>query len=144
MALGLVFRNNHGKQLSMSKKFSFSYKVTAANIDFNGHLGNMEYIKLGLKAAGDHWQFAAPSDQQEQCLWVVKRHEIDYLGEVFEGDELTVTTYIMETAKAISKRKIEIFCNEKLVCTMITDWYLLNALTKKPMRVTEEIAGIFL
>jgi acyl-CoA thioester hydrolase len=128
----------------MPNKFTFQYLITKENIDFNGHLGNLEYIKLGLKAAADHWHSVANDEYRKLCLWIVKRHEIDYISEVFEGAQLEITTEIIEVKGAVSKRTIEIMLGEKKVCSMITEWYLLNGTNKKPMRITDDIAGLFL
>jgi acyl-CoA thioester hydrolase len=83
--------------------------------------------------------------QQAKYLWVVKRHEIDYLQQAFEGDELEVTTWIDNIEGATCHRHIlikNLFAN-KLACKMITHWYLLNGITKKPMRIDEEIKIVF-
>jgi acyl-CoA thioester hydrolase len=125
------------------QEYSFTHIITQEQIDFNGHVNNLEYIKLGLRAAGEHWRTNADKNMQEQCLWVVKRHEIDYQGEALLNDEVKVATYIIEISKAIARRKIIMTIHDKVICTMITEWYLLDRERKRPMRITEEISQVF-
>jgi acyl-CoA thioester hydrolase len=129
----------------MSKQFQFSMQIDRGLIDNNGHVNNLEYLKIGLDAGSRHWKNNTTKEQQAKYLWVVKRHEIDYLQQAFEGDELEVTTWIDNIEGATCHRHILIknLSANKLVCKMITKWYLLNGITKKPLRIDEEIKIVF-
>jgi acyl-CoA thioester hydrolase len=126
--------------------FEFSVTIEAKHIDGNGHVNNLEYVKLALDAGGRHWRAVTTDEQKQTCLWVVKRHEIDYVAQSFEGDELLVTTWIDNVEGAVCFRHIVITnkTTEKIISKIITQWYLLNAITKKPMRINEEIRRLFL
>jgi acyl-CoA thioester hydrolase len=125
------------------QEYSFTHIITQEQIDFNDHVNNLEYIKLGLYAAGEHWNLYASEEHKKQCLWVVKRHEIEYLGQAKLHDKVSITTFIAQIEKAIARRKIMMTIDDKIICNMITDWYLLNRQTKRPMRISDEIANTF-
>jgi acyl-CoA thioester hydrolase len=126
--------------------FEFSVTIEAKHIDGNGHVNNLEYVKLALDAGGKHWRAVTTDAQKEACLWVVKRHEIDYIAQSFEGDELLVNTWIENAEGAVCHRHIIITnaITNKVISKIITQWYLLNAQTKKPMRIDAEIRKLFL
>jgi acyl-CoA thioester hydrolase len=125
--------------------YSYTFLVDATIIDHNQHINNVEYLKIGLHAATTHWQMATAALNNINALWVVKRHEIDYIAQAFEGDELLVTTWIENIEGATCHRHITITnaTTKKDICKIITQWYMLDATTKKPKRVSEEVKVLF-
>jgi acyl-CoA thioester hydrolase len=115
-------------------------------IDFNGHVNNLAYLRISNAAATQHWNSATTDEQKNQSLWVVKRHEIDYISEAFENDTLKISTWIEKIEGATCFRCIDVFnpATNKYVCKVKTQWYLLDAVTKKPKRVSADIASLFL
>lgn len=57
--------------------------VSAGDIDVMGHVNNVVYLRYVQEAATAHWQALADVKLQTAVLWVVLRHEIDYLAPAF-------------------------------------------------------------
>jgi acyl-CoA thioester hydrolase len=125
--------------------YSYTFVVDATIIDRNNHINNVEYLKIGLHAATTHWKTVTENIPGINALWVVKRHEIDYIAQAFEGDELQVNTWIESIEGATCYRHITIINarTKKDICKIITQWYMLDATTKRPKRVSEEVNLLF-
>ena len=73
--------------------FRFTITVTAAHLDHLNHVNNVVYVQWLQDAAYNHWMQKVPEALHREVLWVVRRHEIDYLSGAFLGDELEITTW---------------------------------------------------
>ena len=70
--------------MSFQKKFSYLKKVIESDIDNLNHVNNIEYLKWVQKASTLHWESLSNKELNKKFLWVVLRHEIDYLnGKIF-------------------------------------------------------------
>jgi acyl-CoA thioesterase FadM len=68
-------------------KFSKSFIVAAGDIDEQGHVNNVAYVRWIQDIAIAHWRHAASEDMIAKFSWVVVRHEIDYKKQAFENEE---------------------------------------------------------
>ena len=94
-----------------SPAFRHRTSVTPADIDDLGHANNACYLSWILDAATAHWAVLKRSiDPQvaEAALWVVRRHEIEYLKQAFEGDQLDVFTWVPSCTASTCDRATEI------------------------------------
>ncbi|MDQ3314002.1 MAG: acyl-CoA thioesterase [Verrucomicrobiota bacterium] len=55
-------------------------RVAAQDIDGQGHVNNVVYLRWAQDVAVAHWEALAPAEDQTATGWVVLRHEIDYKG----------------------------------------------------------------
>jgi len=76
-------------------------------------------------------------------VWVVLRHEIDYLASAKLNDKITINTWIENTAGVKSERMVEIKNNGKILAKAVTIWCLLDKKSMKPARIPSEIIEIF-
>ena len=53
-----------------------------ADIDELGHVNNAVWVRWIQDIAVAHWQAVAPAEHRDSYVWVVTRHEIDYLRAV--------------------------------------------------------------
>ena len=127
----------------MTKPFEFKLTVQADDIDQLNHVNNVVYVQWVQEAALKHWYSLTKKIDTSQYIWVVARHEIDYLRQVFLNDELTIKTWIGETKGSLSIRHVEFYKNNKIVCRAQTHWRFLSASTFKPESIPEEILTIF-
>ena len=88
--------------------YEHAIRVAPEDIDRLGHVNNVVYLKYAQDAATAHWHAAVPKDVVAELLWVVRRHEIDYLRPAFENDELVARTWVGELSGATFERFIEI------------------------------------
>jgi len=118
-------------------------KVVETDIDDLNHVNNIVYLRYVQEAAGSHWYTVVPEELSAQVIWVVRRHEIDYLKPAFLGDELTVKTWVDNFTGVTSDRHCEILRGNELLARSRTLWVSLDANTKRPKRIGEEIARLF-
>jgi len=127
------------------KIFEYPISIKEIDIDENGHVNNISYLKWVQDVAIAHWSSVATSSMQKQLLWVVSRHEIDYLKSAYLNSLLLAKTWVTEPQGAKSERHVEIYdiTTNAIITKVKTTWYLLDAETKKPKRITEDITSVF-
>lgn len=130
--------------MGSTPKYQIEIEVTPEHIDDLDHVNNVVYLQWIQDVAKAHWSKLAPADALEQYIWVVRRHEIDYLGPALLGDDLTATTWVEVFEGVKSIRWVEISRNSKVLVRSKTTWVMLHSKTGKPARVSKEMAKRFL
>ena len=59
-----------------------------ADNDMYGHVNNVVYLRYAQEAAVAHWRARATDEYVRTFVWVVRRHEVDYLKPAFPDDKL--------------------------------------------------------
>lgn len=118
--------------------FSKTIAVTSEHIDELQHINNVVYLQLVQEIAGEHWKILSERITENNYAWVVLRHEIDYKGQAKLGDKVLITTWVGETGGFKSVRYVNFTLNDKIIASAKTTWCLLDAVTLKPKRITEE------
>jgi acyl-CoA thioester hydrolase len=84
----------------LSNPFVIEIQVTADDIDGLGHANNAVYVSWLERCAWRHSQFLgldlAEYRRLDRAMAVV-RHEIDYLASAYEGQQLQMATWIVES-----------------------------------------------
>jgi acyl-CoA thioester hydrolase len=124
-------------------KFSHSFRVRPDDIDGQGHVNNVAYLRWIQDVAVAHWFHAATDEQQAKYAWVVIRHEIDYKKQAFENEEITVTTWIGEWSKVTCERFTEIKRGVELLVKGRTVWCMLDRETAKPAKISHDLIARF-
>ena len=124
-------------------KFSHSFRVRHDDIDGQGHVNNVAYLRWIQDVAVAHWLHAATDVQRAKYAWVVIRHEIDYKKQAFENEEITVTTWIGEWSKVTCERFTEIKRGDDVLVKGRTVWCMLDRDTAKPARIASEMIKRF-
>jgi acyl-CoA thioester hydrolase len=124
-------------------KFSHSFIVSAADIDEQGHVNNVAYVRWVQDAAVAHWLDATTSEQQSKFIWIMLRHEIDYKKQAFENEKITATTWVGEWTAVTCERFVEITRGADLLAKSRTVWCLLDRKTSKPTRISSELKELF-
>lgn len=121
-------------------------KVEKKHLDQQKHVNNVQYVQWIQDVAEEHWEKRAPEEQKNKYFWVVVRHEIDYKKEALLGEELLLQTYVGETTNVTSIRHVIIkrAKDSKILVQSKTTWCLINAETKRPAKISEELKRIFL
>lgn len=127
---------------------SFSQTFTAGpdDIDELGHVNNAVWVKWIQKLATAHWEAVAPPEHRAAHIWVVTRHEIDYRGNLAEGEVATGTTWVPEAPRGARFDRHFRFTDtaEKVLVEGVTTWALLDRAAGRLLRVRPEIAAPFL
>ena len=117
------------------KSHSYKIKVSEKEIDELNHVNNMHYLKYMENAAKIHWSKLSDLALNNKFVWVVLRHEIDYLFSAKLNDELIVTTWIGKSYGVKSERYVQIKKDDRTVLKSKTIWCLLTKKTMKPVRI---------
>jgi acyl-CoA thioester hydrolase len=128
-----------------TKIFEYPITILQSDIDEQGHVNNIIYLKWVQEAAIAHWTSVANSQMLENNLWVVSRHEIDYLKSAYSDSKLIAKTWVTDPQGAKSERYINIMDaeTETIYAKIKTTWYLLDSKTKRPKRIDAEIVNVF-
>ena len=73
-----------------------SFKVEKNDIDTLNHVNNIAYLKWVQDISEMHWNTLASKEIKESCIWVVLRHEIDYLNQAYDNDLISCYTWNRE------------------------------------------------
>jgi acyl-CoA thioester hydrolase len=125
----------------------FAHPVTAvaADIDELGHVNNAVTVRWIQDIATAHWQAVARPEDIARFVWVVTRHEIDYLRPTLEGETVTLTTWVGTPKGARFDRFVEIADHDgKLRVRALTTWALIDQASGRAVRVPAEVAAPFL
>ena len=124
--------------------FTAPLVVRPDDIDRQGHVNNVAFVRYVQDAAVAHWLALAPPDLRAAFTWVVRRHEVDYLKPGRPGDELTARTWVGEPAGATWERFTEVTraADGAVLVTARTVWVLLDAATGRPRRVDSQMVEV--
>jgi len=126
----------------MKSTFEHKIIVTSDDIDDLNHVNNVVYVKWMERVASEHWSFLTKDNPLPAYIWVVVRHEIEYIRQAVLGDELVVKTWVGETRGFKSERYIEFYKNDKLLVKAKTIWGMLDAKNYKPIRIRENVLKV--
>ena len=125
--------------------FSIPVTATAADIDELGHVNNAVYVRWIQAVATAHWQAVARPADIARYVWVVTRHEIDYLRPTLAGESLTLTTWVGMPKGARFDRLVDISdATGRVRVRATTIWALIDQATGRAVRVPPEVAAPFL
>jgi len=124
-------------------KFSHRFFVKKSDIDEQGHVNNVVFVRWIQDIAVAHWLFATNIQQQEKFTWIVLRHEIEYKKQAFENEEIIATTWVGEPTRISWERLTEITHGKDLLVKARSVWCLVDRKTLKPTRITTEIKSCF-
>lgn len=125
--------------------FQKTITVTKDDLDQLNHVNNVRYVQWVQDIAEKHWLQNTSQDILENYFWVLVSHHIEYKSQAVLGDQLNIKTYVSKSEGVTSIRHFEIFNqnNGKLITTSETKWCFMDAKTKRPTRITPEIAALF-
>lgn len=128
-----------------TKIFEYPITILQSDIDEQGHVNNIIYLKWVQEAAISHWTSVADAKMLANNLWVVSRHEIDYLKSAYIDSKLIAKTWVTDPQGAKSERYVTIMDaeTETIYAKIKTTWYLLDFKTKRPKRIDAEIVNAF-
>lgn len=95
-----------------SPRFAAYFKVRHYEMDALGHVNNAVYLHYLEQAAYEHSAAAGFPDERTRALggiWIVRRHEIEYLRPAAAGDVLQVVTWAVAFKGARAFRDYAIF-----------------------------------
>ena len=129
----------------MSNWHELSFTARAEHIDDYGHVNNAVWVHWMEDIATAHWTSEAPAEHVEAFAWFVTRHEIDYRGNVKEGEVVTGRTEIREGPRGARFNRYFMFTDAsgKELVRAKTSWAMLDRRTMRVMRIPAEVAAPF-
>jgi acyl-CoA thioester hydrolase len=130
----------------VSEVFTVHHTVSEQHIDVLGHVGNLVFLGWLLAAAEAHSAAVGLTWERYRELggvFVVRRHEVDYLGSAYLNDSLVVRTWIAHTARATSVRNYEVLRDAQCLVRATTTWAFVSLATGRPCRIVEPVRAAF-
>jgi len=95
--------------------------------------------------AVSHWEAVASPAHRAAYVWVVTRHEIDYRGNIAEGESVTAETFIPESPKGARFDRCVEFRNQagKVIVSARSTWAMIDRESGRLTRVPAEVAAPF-
>jgi acyl-CoA thioester hydrolase len=127
------------------KGFTLDIEVAPQDIDELGHVNNTVYLRWVQDVATAHWRAVAAPADIASYIWVVTRHEIDYLRPTLPGETVTLTTWVGTPKGARFDRHVLVSgADAKPRARALTVWALIEAASGRVVRVPADVAAPFL
>ena len=127
---------------------NYPTRITAGpeHIDMLGHVNNAVWVQWMEQVATEHWTRDAAPEHLDTYLWVVTRHEIDYRGNVREGEMVTARTWIADAPRgARFDRHMEFIGPDgKVKVAAKSTWAIIDKGSGRILRVPADVAAPFL
>ncbi len=135
--------------------FDLVTPVEPADIDTNGHVNNVVYLRWVQNAAVAHWLALVKAHGWEivadQFAWVVRKHEIEYLRPAFAGERLLSRTWLGDARAATFERHTRILRHPsednglrepEVLAKARSLWVVLDAASGRPRRIDPRLRAM--
>jgi acyl-CoA thioester hydrolase len=122
-----------------------TFTARPEHIDVMGHVNNAVWVQWMEAIATAHWEADAAPEHVAAYAWVVTRHEIDYRGNIREGETATAETVIPEGPSGARFVRDVTFRNAagKAIVSARSTWAMIDLASGRVMRVPDEVAAPF-
>jgi acyl-CoA thioester hydrolase len=134
--------------ISTPHLFTKTFSIPGDAIDELGHVSNLKYIAWMQDIAIQH--SAAQDWPVERYLrsgavWVVRSHFITYVRPAFEGETITLQTWVAEIKQRSSLRKYLVLrANDQSVLVEAeTNWVYIDRQSGRPLRIPDDLRAAF-
>lgn len=133
-----------GQETPGPTAYEMVVEVTPEDIDRLGHVNNTVYLRWVQEVAVAHWSILATPQQQQEIVWLVLRHEIDYKQPALLGDQLIVRTWVGQAEGLRFERLTQVLRSpERVVLAQArTLWCPVDPLTGRPKRLPPELRRV--
>lgn len=128
--------------------FEFRHTVQPSEIDGQGHVNNIEYLRWMQDAAVEHSAIQGWTTERYLefgAVFVVRSHQIEYLQPAFAGDEIKVVTWVNNFDRFTSLRKYQVVRERDnlLLASAATNWAFISWPRRLPKRFPSELVEAF-
>jgi acyl-CoA thioester hydrolase len=128
--------------------FQLRFTVTAEDIDDLDHVSNVRIVHWMNRAAVEHSQalgFDVARYRELGGVFVVRRHEIDYLASAKLGDELVAFTWPISFQRSSAERRHEIrrVADDKVIARGMNLWAYVDFTSGRPTRIPPPLLEAF-
>ncbi len=117
------------------------------DIDELDHVSNLVYVRWVLEVARAHsdargWDHAAY--RRLGAIWVVRRHEVDYLQPARRDERVRVTTWVEPWKRVSCVRCTEIVGDDgRMLARASTTWAFVDLATRRPTAIPDALQQAF-
>lgn len=128
--------------------FALRLTAAAADIDELGHVSNLVYLRWVQEVATAHSAacgFDLPAYQRLGAVFVVRKHELEYLAPVLRGETVELCTWIASWRGPSAERhtRMRRVGDGREVARALTHWVLVGTLDGRPKRIPPELVDAF-
>jgi acyl-CoA thioester hydrolase len=127
--------------------FSLERVPQSTDIDELEHVSNVVYVRWIQEVAIEHSRAAGyDSDAYHElgAVFVVRRHEVDYLAPAYAGERVRITTWVDSWRGASALRRTVIERAEgDAVARALTLWVFIDRRSGRPVRIPPELVEAF-
>ena len=130
----------------MSQPYARDFTASPEDIDELGHVNNAVWVRWIQDMATSHWQAVASPEHIASYIWVVTRHEIDYRGNISDGESVKGLTWIESQPKGAQfDRRVDFVDSAgKVIVRANTTWAMIDKASGRLARVRPDIAAPFM
>lgn len=115
--------------------FELDLTIHPDDIDDNGHVNNVVYVRWLQDAGAAHWDARFTAEERAKWSWVALRAEIDYRRQLLLGDPVHIRTWVGDVEGARFPRYVLIEGPNGLAAQGKTEWALVDSATMRPARI---------
>jgi len=132
-------------QPSVPERFKLAIPVLGSDIDVNGHVNNVVYVRWVQDAATAHWNARTSDAEKALVVWVVLRHEIDYRLAALPGDTILAVTWVGPASRHAYERNTELRRGRdgEVLARARTLWCPLGPGSSRPVRLPQGLRDRF-
>jgi acyl-CoA thioester hydrolase len=132
----------------MSEVFRHEFAVVDGDVDMLGHASNVSVVRWIQDAALAHSTAVGLDVEAYQrlgAIFIVVRHEIDYVRPALGGDAIDVRTWVPNVMSAKCFRHTEFLrkTDGQMLAKGITTWAFIELATGRPRRISAEVRAAF-
>lgn len=128
----------------------FEWRMVApeSDVDENCHISNVAYVRWIQDAARAHSEAVGWTKERYQavgCIFLIRRHEVDYVRSAMGGDEIRIITWAEEFRQASATRMTRILRarDDAELVVARTDWVFVTIDGMRPRRIPPEVVSGF-
>jgi acyl-CoA thioester hydrolase len=121
--------------------------VRSYEIDQNGHVNNAVYLNYAEALTVEHAEtsgYGRAWAESQGGVWVIRRHEVEYLRPALMGDELelVVRVELIRGVRGIRRTAIARAGGGEAVAEVLSEWVWLRLRDGRPARVPAELVDV--
>lgn len=131
--------------MSRPSIFAYTIIVPQSVIDDYGHVNNVVYLQWMQDAAIQHPESIVEYRLPENRGWFARETRIEYLAPAYAGDEIEVSTWIVQYKRARGIRKYKFFrkTDGRVIAKGETLFVFVELTTGRPVPIPLEMQALF-